>query len=61
VFFFICDGNYRFKAWTAYIDKLQEDDREWHFIVVRLHMPRYKGKNAAGSERHARHYQVFPF
>jgi hypothetical protein len=20
--FFICDGNYRFKAWTGYIDRL---------------------------------------
>jgi hypothetical protein len=31
--FFICDGNHRFKAWTGYIDRLHQDDREWHYSV----------------------------
>jgi hypothetical protein len=30
---FICDGNHRFKAWTGYIDKLHQNDLEWHYFV----------------------------
>ena len=28
--FIICDGNHWFKAWIGYIDKLHNNDREWH-------------------------------
>ena len=35
--FFIYDGNHRFKAWTCYIDKLYQDDLEWHYIVDNIY------------------------
>lgn len=31
--FFICDGNHRFQAWTAFIDRLHKDDPGWHYSV----------------------------
>ena len=31
--FFIYDGNHHFKAWIGYIDKLHQDDREWHYAM----------------------------
>jgi hypothetical protein len=31
--FFISDGNHRFKAWTGYIDRLHQNDLEWHYSV----------------------------
>lgn len=31
--FFICDGNHRFQAWTAFIERLHRDDPVWHYSV----------------------------
>jgi hypothetical protein len=31
--FFICDGNYQFKARTCYINKLYRNDQQWHYSM----------------------------
>ena len=31
--FFICDGNYRFKAWIGYIDRVYKMDKSWYISV----------------------------
>jgi hypothetical protein len=30
---FICNGNYHFKVWMGYIDRLHKMDRSWYISV----------------------------
>jgi hypothetical protein len=36
--FSICDRNHRFKAWTGYIDRLHQDDQDWHYAMDNIYL-----------------------